>query len=549
MKVFSEVHEIKINPEFYQGDTPVALTAPFIVHGRALIGLYGSTLGYACLDISLSEFEIIKAFLYEPLSFRLAVHGIHCIWRTLNLGKPETNTHLVLDTELMAHLLNSGGDNADYALSHLVHEYLQEDYPLWLQEIADRPYPQIMHEILAWDAYLIYQTAYVINEQIHAADPDLAFMYTYGEVPLVAILLEMSRNGIGVDFQKAARILAEVQSRSNALYDEIAGGDEVNIWSKREIYELLVRRHGKPPSLKPNYTQDDLKYFATDYPFIAKIVEWQLMQTDLRFLTAAAKSSRIYPEWNAMTKTSRIYARNPPVQNVSKETCRPLLIPSPGCTFLKADYRQLQMRLLANMSEDPELIKAFNEGKDVHWLTVEMCGIQGQTDKEKRDAAKEVNYGILFQMTARGLAPKLGTDVTTAQRYINAFWDKYSIAHEWLDIRVAHLKKKPLTKPYIESYLGRRRRFDGDITAHDMRRAKATVLQQSEAEILRMALMNLIGDFRRKKIKSRVVMILHDAIWVEAPLEEAGEAGMLLSHAMRNAVEYPFVPLEIEIEG
>ena len=96
----------------------------------------------------------------------------------------------------MAHLLNSGGDKEDYALSHLVHEYLQEDYPLWMQEIADRPYPQVMHEILAWDAYLIYQTAYVLNEQIHTADPDLPFVYTYGEVPLVTILLEMSRNGI-----------------------------------------------------------------------------------------------------------------------------------------------------------------------------------------------------------------------------------------------------------------------------------------------------------------------------------------------------------------
>ncbi len=327
----------------------------------------------------------------------------------------------------------------------------------------------------------------------------------------------MSRNGIGVNSQRAAAISVEQQARSDALQDEITGGLAANLWRKDEIYELWVRHHGTPWPLKRNFTYDDLKRWASDYPFMAKIVEWHDLQTDLQFLWAAAKSSRVHPEWNIRTKTSRIYARNPAVQNVSKETCRPLLIPSHGCTFLKADYKQLQMRLLANMSQDPELIRAFSEGKDVHWLTVEMCGIQGQTDKEKRDTAKEVNYSILFQMTARGLAKKLGTDPATAHRHINAFWSKYAVAKTWLDESVAHLKKKPVTKPYIESYLGRRRRFEGDITAQDIRRAKATVLQQSEAEILRMALMNLIGSFRQKKMKSRVVMILHDAIWVEAP--------------------------------
>jgi DNA polymerase I len=548
MKVFSDVPELQSNPAFYQGDTPVALTAPFIAHGRVLIGLYGSTLGYACIDVSLLEFETLKAFLYEPKTFRIAVHGIHQIWSSLNLGRPETDTHLVLDTALMAHLLNSGRDKEEYALSHLVHEYLQEDYPLWMQEIADRPYPQVIHEILAVDAYLIYQTAYVLNEQIHAADVDLAFVYTYGEVPLVTLLLEMSRNGIGVDTRKAGALYNEMKSKSDALQDEIAFGEEVNLRSKRDVYELCVRRHSKPPAMKRNFEGGDLNRWAPDYPLIARIVEWHDLQTDLQFLRAAAKATRVHPDWNIRTKTSRIYARNPAVQNVSKETCRPLMIPSQGCTFLKADYKQLQMRLLANMSQDPELIKAFRGGKDVHWLTVEMCGMQGATDKERRDIAKEVNYGILFQMTARGLAKTLGTDTRTAQRYINAFWANYSVAKEWLDNKVAHLKKKPLVDPYVQSYLGRRRLFTGKITASHIRKAKATILQQSEAEILRMALMNLMGSFRQKKMKSSVVMILHDAIWVEAPMDEAGDAMRILEQSMCSSVEYSSVPLEVDFQ-
>ncbi len=177
MKILSSVSEIQNIPEFYQGDNTVALTAPFLALVRILIGLYGPSVGHACIDVSIQEFEALRVFLYEPETFRVAVHGIKRIWQSLDLGNNETNTHLVMDTELMTHLLDSGGDKEDYALSHLVHEYLQEDYPLWMQGIADRPYPQVMHEILAWDAYLIYQTAFVLNEQIHAADPDLPFMY------------------------------------------------------------------------------------------------------------------------------------------------------------------------------------------------------------------------------------------------------------------------------------------------------------------------------------------------------------------------------------
>ena len=178
MKILTSISKIQSNLDFYQGEIPVACSAPFMTSDRVMIGLYGTGLGHACIEVSLQEFENLKSFLYEPQTFRLAIHGIKRIWSSLNLGSLESNTHLILDTELMSYLLNSGASRESYTLSHLAHEYLHEDYPLWLQEIADRPYLQVMHEILAWDAYLIYQLAYVLNEHLHASDPDLAFMYT-----------------------------------------------------------------------------------------------------------------------------------------------------------------------------------------------------------------------------------------------------------------------------------------------------------------------------------------------------------------------------------
>ncbi len=548
MKILKSILEIQSSPDFYQGEIPVACTAPFMTSEKVLIGLYGPETGHACIDVSLQDFEILKSFLYEPQAFRLAVHGIKRIWSNLNLGSLETNTDLILDTELMSYLLNSGASKEDYTLSHLAHEYLQEDYPLWLQELADRPYPQIVHEILAWDAYLIYQLGYVLNEQIHSTDPDLAFMYTYGEVPLVTILLDMTRRGIGVEGANAAAAYAEARLQAEVLYHEVTGGDEVNLWNGRHVYEVLKRHYSGLRKPSKDLTVFDLRRIALREPLAARILEWRDLQTDLSFLRAAAGATRVQPEWDTMTKTGRIYASRPAVQNVDKEKYRPLMVGAPGHILLKADYKQLQMRLLANMSQDLELIRAFSEGEDVHWLTVEMCGIQGATDKEKRDKAKEVNYGILFQITAKGLSEALGTTMATAQGYIDAFWSRYSVAREWLDQRVAHLKEKPLVTPYVQSYLGRRRRFDGEIGFSEIRRAKATILQQSEAEILRMALLSLVGTFRRRKMGSHVVMILHDAIWVEVPEEEAEEARTLLEQAMKNAVEMPSVPLEVEFQ-
>ena len=209
----------------------------------------------------------------------------------------------------------------------------------------------------------------------------------------------------------------------------------------------------------------------------------------------------------------------------------------------------MQMRLLANFSGDPELVKAFQEEKDVHWLTVEMCGIQGSTDKEKRDRAKEVNFGRLFQMTALGLAQKLGTDIVTAAKYIRAFWSRYSVAKQYLDGIVGELKSKDNPKErFVESFSGRRRVFDKNFGPKEYREARATILQQAEADVLTLAVASLYGIFRKRDMKSRIVITIHDCIWVEAPLQELEEARRLMEEAMRNAVEYLLVPLDVEFE-
>ena len=548
LKVFHSLEDLNQSNDFVQLETPVAVTAPFIFHDRVIIGLYGLSVQHACVDVSLEEFQLIKKFLYEPQRCRLAVHGISRIWRDLRLGDEHTRTDLILDTELMAYLLNSEGYKKDYSVSHLVHEYLSEDYPLWHKVLADNPYPESIRGMLAYDAHLIYDLAYELLELIHEADPDLKFNYFYIQLALALMLLQMSRYGIGVDHAAAAVAYRDALNKSKALADEITGGREMNLWSERDVYDLLRGRKIWRGGNKEVVTRADLKRLAPKHPIAAQILEWQDRSIDLRFLEEAAGATRVHPEWKVMSRTGRVYASDPPVQNVNKEICRPLLIPAPGCVFLKADYKQIQLRLLANFSRDPELVKAFREGKDVHWLTAEMCGIQGATDKVKRDLAKEVNFGILFQMTAWGLGQKLNTGTRKAQGYINAFWSKYSVAKRYLDGIMADLKKKEPQDRYVESYVGRRRRFDQEFGVSEQRRVKATVLQQAEADVLTLAFVSLQAIFQRRKMKCRIVMIIHDAVWVEAPKEEVERTRTLMEEIMTNAVEFPLVPLEVEFE-
>jgi DNA polymerase I len=222
--------------------------------------------------------------------------------------------------------------------------------------------------------------------------------------------------------------------------------------------------------------------------------------------------------------------------------------PPLGWTMIKGDYKQAQMRLLANLTNDPELVSAFRQGLDVHWLTVEMCGIGGATDKEKRDKAKAVNFGILFQMTADGLSKELQIDRKTAQGYMDAFWANYASAKKWLDDFVERLKQMEPGEKVVRSSLGRTRVFDGEFGLRERRQAKATLLQQEEADLLRMAVMILYARFRDLGMSSRVVTTIHDGVYVEAPEEEAEKAKEILKAQMEAAVEMPFVPLEVDIE-
>jgi len=494
------------------------------------------------------EFADLKHFLYDPKWFRLLVHGIKRIWENHEIGTLDSYADAIADTEMMAYLLDSGRDEQGYSLSLLVHRYLEVTYLHRADNIFEGDYPDVLYEILAYDAELI---ADLVAELLDQMDADLQFLYFNGELRIALILNEMTRYGIPVDGRAAAQVYRDTLTQMKDLEWEIAGGKDYNLWNGSDVHEILKERKARFPSRgivrREELGKADLKRMSSYDPLASKILAWRDLRTDLRFLEKAAGKSRIHPRWNMLTKTSRITASDPAVQNVNKVTCRPLMRPEPGWVSIKADYKQIQMRILASLSNDPELVAAFREGRDVHWLTVEMCSIQGATEKERRDKAKAVNYGILFQQSAHSLSRELDTDVKTAQGYINAFWAKYSVAKKYLDEFVAGLKEKKPEEMIVRSYLGRMRHLDGEFGRHERRSAKATLLQQMEADILRMAVMRLTAKFRDLGMKSRIVMVIHDAIYIEAPVSEKEQARHWIKAIMEAAVEMPNVPLEVDM--
>lgn len=546
MELFTSKLEVKSSSRFIPkpyGKHPVALTPPLIIGDEVLVGVFNELEGLACIRLPVTEFNDIKSFLYDPQWFYLVTHGIKRIWAEHEIGSVSgTHTDLIADTELLAYLLDSGrNDEEDYSLSELASRYRKCRYQNQARELDE----EVVCEVLCDDAILIYDIGAMLLERM---DDDLRWLYFLGELKVALILNEMSRVGIPVDGAAASTLYHRVVDEVKILEVGLKGEKDWNLNSPSHVYYLLRERDPKSVAhlRKRQVSKSDIESMSSEVA--ASILEWRALQTDLDFLRTAAGQTRVHPRWNLITKTSRITAKQPAVQNVSRVRCRGLMRPTSGSVLLKADYKQVQMRILANLSNDPELVSAFRAGSDVHWLTVEMCRIKGGTDKERRDKAKAVNFGILFQMTAMGLARELGTDRSTAQRYINAFWAKYSVAKEYLDRFVQELADKKPEERMVRSYSGRIRRFDGAFGVSERRKAKATLLQQSEADILRLAVMRLYARLRDLKLKSRIVMLIHDAIYVEAPQDEAERAREVLKREMERAVELPIVPLEVDLE-
>lgn len=528
-----------------------AITAPLVLDDQVLVGFCNSAVGSGCVAFPLKDLPAVGLQLYVPTVCPIAVHGLKRIWEYLDLNVTGVKLDFVTDTKLMAYLLDPDLKEEGLTISNLSHVSGLGEYPHGILRLADENRAEAFSGVLSRDA----QTAWDLASKLSAKmTPPLRRLYRHLELPLSKILHEMRQTGIGVDGQACARERARVQAAMTTLETQITGGQSVNLLSNAELFEFLslkgVRFRNRYCYASRSVTAAELDEIAHVYPLVQQILEWRDLYQNIAFLGHTSGRNRIHAVWGqTRSGTSRIYARQPALQNVSR-SLRYLFVPKPGHVLIKADYSQAQLRILAHLSGDDELLRLFRAGEDVHGETARWLGID-------RNTAKQLNFGICFGMSAGALAGRINSirqsqglaniDEATAQTYIDGFYRRYPGVKAFFAAEWQKLKALPSQQRVVPSLRGRIRRFTGRVSSQLERRFRVTWPQQIEADLIKTAMVRLDTIFRRRQWGARIVMVIHDALWVEAPTSEEVQVRRLVEKMMTSAAKLR-VPLTVEFE-
>lgn len=551
----------------------IAVTAPLVVNERVLIGIALSGEEVYSVALSLNELpDLFVRFSTVVKMTTVVFHGLKAIWEFLDeIGLESArkalrrlNVSQIDDTRLMAYQIDpdcSAEINyGDYRvqerlnLASLAQRYLGVDYPYRMTDISGGVSLETAGNILAYDAGLIFQLAEKLPSLMSA---DLIRLYRNVELPLMAVLDDMRRVGMGFDGVRCAEMVVETQRTMAQLAHEITGGATVDLTSTEDVYRFLLEKGAPLPATAPRPGTNDLRIcleeIAHTNPLAGKIIAWWDMGRDLGFLRRWSGKNRIHPVWGqTRAATSRIYARRPAVQNISREL-RHLLIPSPGHVLVKADYTQAQMRIIAHLSRDLTLRKIFQDPEgDVHRETSDALGLND------RSVAKEINFAICFGMGATALCNKINElkrhhgvegfiDEKTARCYIEAFYERFPKVRDFFAEEWEKIKKLPPKERVVKSLAGRERRFTRRPTAEMERQFRVTWTQQIEADLIKTFIVRLDRILGRRGLKASIVMMIHDALWVECPLDEETEVRRLMRRMMTTAGRLD-VPLDVDFK-
>ncbi len=388
------------------------------------------------------------------------------------------------------------------------------------------------------------------------------------EMPLVMVLDRMERRGVLVDVSKIDELHKEFDGKVRELEKEIheLAGEEFTILSPKQLGKVLFDKLGLPsgkklPSGGYSTNSEELEKIRDKHPIVNKILEYrQIQKLDSTFVMGLKKSisdkdGRVHTTFSqAMTNTGRLSSSDPNLQNIPIRTdlgslIRKTFVAKPGYVLIDADYSQIELRLLAAISHDEEMISAFKEGRDIHTKTA--CGIFGvppeMINAGMRSAAKRVNFSIVYGVSDYGLSQDLGVSVYEAKRYIEEYYRQFPTIKPCLD----GFKQEGKEKGYVATLFGRRRILkeltsaNYNIRSFGERAAMNTPIQGTAADIIKLAMNHAEQALRDKGYDAELILQVHDELIVEAKEDIAEEAAKVLSEAMENVIELD-VPLIAE---
>ena len=400
---------------------------------------------------------------------------------------------------------------------------------------------------------------------------ELAAAYEQVDAPLAMVLGEMERHGIRVDPTALAAMSLTMESEIRALERRIweLAGTEFNVNSSQQLAEILFDKMNLGTAAKRSRARarstavDVLTELGLVHELPRRVLEFrEIAKLKSTYVDALPKlidpnSGRLHTRLSqTVAATGRLSSSDPNLQNIPVRTelgrqIRAAFIAEPGWTLLSADYSQIELRVMAHFSEDPVLLEAFRSGQDIHSRTAqEVFGVGpiGQTAEHRR-AAKVINFGIIYGLSPFGLAQNLGIDQREAARFIAAYFERYSGVKRYLDRTLEEVRRTGFTR----TLLGRRRPIP-EITSPQFnlrnlaeRTALNTPLQGTAADIIKLAMIAIHRQLDEQKLRSRMILQVHDELLFEVPPEELDRLRAIVRDAMENVYALR-VPLVVDIK-
>ncbi|MDB0020956.1 DNA polymerase I [Candidatus Pseudothioglobus singularis] len=399
--------------------------------------------------------------------------------------------------------------------------------------------------------------------------PKLVALYKSIEIPLIKVMLRLERNGALLDetslFNQQVEIKAEMASIQSKAFE--VAGDEFNLESPKQIQQILFSEEGfglepkkKTAKGQPSTNEEALKLL--DHPLVDLILSYRtLTKLNSTYLEALPKqinrrTGRLHTSYHqAVTATGRLSSSKPNFQNIPIRTeqgaqIRSAFIANKGSIILAADYSQIELRIMAHISEDKNLLTAFNNNEDVHRSTASQVFDTeiSKVTKDQRRKAKAINFGLIYGMSAFGLAKQIDVSRTEAKQYIDGYFENYPGVLQFMN----ETKEKAKSQGYVETVLGRRLYLpqinskNKMLQQHALRTAINAPMQGSSADIIKKAMLNIQDWIDSEGHEIKMFMQVHDELVFEINSEKADEYANKIKVMMSNALKL-HIPLEVDI--
>jgi DNA polymerase-1 len=437
-----------------------------------------------------------------------------------------------------------------------------------LAEIAVRSFNLKLSLAVPEAADVTGRIAPVLRKEVEAAGQ--MPLYENIDLPLAPVLVRMEQAGVKIDRQMLGTLSVDLEAQCTAKASEIheKAGVTFNINSPKQLGDVLFNQLNLPKPVKYGKGKmistavDVLEELSETHEVPRLVLDYrQLSKLKSTYVDALPalidpQTGRVHTTFNQTgTTTGRLSSTNPNLQNIPIRTelgreIRAAFIAEPGYSLLSADYSQIELRLLAHFSEDPLLVEAFRNGDDIHRLTAsQVFGVPPMLiDAEHRRRAKAVNFGIVYGLSAFGLSQQLGIDQREAKKFIDAYFEKYAGVRRYIDRTLEETRKEQSVK----TLFGRTRPIpdinskNANMRGFAERTAVNTPLQGTAADLIKLAMIQIDEELRSRKLKSRMLLQVHDDLLFEVPENEIELMRVLVREKMES-VHKLSVPLLVEL--